>query len=144
MSIQKVVEETESLIRKKDIEIRRLTRERDEWRQKALTFEGQAIKLAAEKKNESDKKLTLLNSLDFIESEGGYGELYYVYVKKTPESVEILLRIGVSPGEIEEMTDDEGELIDVSRFAFQYSGATWFDGERFLPFLPEDAPEWCK
>ena len=90
--------------------------------------------------------LSMINSLEIVESEASGGELYYVYAKKTPECVKILQSIGVPDIDIEDMTNDEGDLIDISNFGFEYAGAKWYSEDRggFIDFIPDEAPEWCK
>lgn len=93
----------------------------------------------------SREKLELINKLTVVESEGSGGELYYVYAEKTDEAVEILKQLGVPDSEIDEMTDTDGGLIDISRFGFTYAGAKWFEGGiGFIDYVPDDAPDWAK
>ncbi|WP_217597154.1 hypothetical protein [Cohnella sp. GbtcB17] len=93
----------------------------------------------------NDNTLTLINSLKVVESEGSGGELYYVYAERTPEAIAILKQLGATDERIAEMTSDDGELIDISLFAFEHTPAKWFDGDLgFIDYIPDDAPDWCK
>lgn len=136
----------ESLFAEKERELERLKNERDHWRLKALTYEGKILRINEEKSEVTRRKLAMINSLNIMESEGSGGELYYVYADKTPECVDILKQLGVPDRDIDDMTCDDGALIDISHFGFQYAGAKWYSEDRggFIDFVPDEAPEWCK
>ncbi|MGC5773638.1 hypothetical protein [Paenibacillus pabuli] len=80
-----------------------------------------------------------------IESEGSCGELEYVYVANSPETIAVLQQIGLTNADIDEWTTDEGDCIDISAIGFD-AGAKWFQESKggFLDYTPEDAPEWAK
>lgn len=75
-------------------------------------------------------KLKLINSLEITEYDADGECLYYANVANTPENVEVLKQIGVPDGEILDMTSTDGEGIDISGFAWQYTPATWFHGNK--------------
>ncbi|SLJ98309.1 MULTISPECIES: hypothetical protein [unclassified Paenibacillus] len=89
-------------------------------------------------------KLKLLNSLPVIESEGSLGELEYVMVANSPETIRVLQQIGCSNADIDEWTTDDGEQIDISVIGFA-AGAKWFqESKGFIDYVPENAPDWAK
>jgi hypothetical protein len=91
-------------------------------------------------------KLALINSMLVIESSACGGELEWVYVENTEENRNKLQQLGVKEFDINDMTSDEGDVIDISGFGFAYAGAKWFepDAGGFIDFVPEHAPEWAK
>lgn len=90
-------------------------------------------------------KLELLNSLPVIESEASGGELEFVLVEYSPETIAVLQQIGLSNADIDEWKTDDGDCIDISAIGFN-AGAKWFEESKggFLDYTPDDAPEWAK
>ena len=91
-------------------------------------------------------KLALINSIEVIESSGTGGELEYVYVSNTFESISILKQIGATDTDISDMLDTDGECIDISAIGFNYTDAIYFSENHggFITFIPDSAPDWCK
>lgn len=87
-------------------------------------------------------KLKLINSMEVIESDACSGELQYVYVENNKKNREILKQLGVSKDEMEEITDTDQKIIDISMVGFVYGGAKWFQESKggFLNYVPEDHP----
>jgi hypothetical protein len=82
-------------------------------------------------------KIDLVNSLEFIDSDGDGEVLYYVMVENSPEAREVLRKIGVPDvdayikeyGEEYYETDTE---FDIAPAAFKYTEANYFDGDKFI------------
>lgn len=87
------------------------------------------------------RNLELLNSMKVVESSGSCGELEYVYVEATTENIDKIRQLGYN-GEL----DIDGGVIDVSPFAFDLTGAQWFEESLggFIDYVPDHAPEWAK
>lgn len=72
-------------------------------------------------------KLNQLNELEVYESSADAGELEYVYVENTPYNRNKLLELGATEDDLENMECDNGEVLDVSVFAFEQLNANWFE-----------------
>lgn len=84
----------------------------------------------------ADNTLELLNSLEIVEGDADGEFLYFALVESTEENLNILAQAGITQDEISRSTDSEG-YIDLTGFIWEY--AKWFDGEKFLKEVPNDA-----
>lgn len=80
------------------------------------------------------EKLDLINSMNFIESDGydaGYSDgVIYVLVEDNKQNREILHRIGLANKEIEKDCSPEEGTLDISTVAFKYS--SYYDDKEKL------------
>jgi hypothetical protein len=75
-------------------------------------------------------KLELLNSLEVVESSCNDGCCEYVLIKDTEENREVLKELGADEDDIKRMDPfGDGELLDITIFAFEELGAEWFQSE---------------
>ncbi|WP_339188427.1 hypothetical protein MKX33_00760 [Paenibacillus sp. FSL R5-0490] len=75
--------------------------------------------------------IEILNSLEVTEWSASSGVLEYLYVLKTPETVEKLLQLGMSQADIDHNTDNEENEVNIGNHAFVLTDANWYDGEKF-------------
>jgi hypothetical protein len=72
-------------------------------------------------------KLELLNEIKVVESSCGDGCCEYVLVDNSEENREILKELGADEDDIKSMDPlGDGELLDITLFAFEVIGAEWF------------------
>lgn len=70
-------------------------------------------------------KLDELNKLEVVESDFDGEEVVYINIDDTPENREILIELGATMEEIDDMQNGLEEL-DISTFAFEKCGANYY------------------
>lgn len=86
---------------------------------------------------EKQKAIEVLNSMEIVESESDDDIMIFIYVDNSAENREKLMSLGVSEYDVNMGTNDhkgENDVLDLSHFAWSF--AQWFDGERFLDYIP--------
>lgn len=68
--------------------------------------------------------LNEINKLKVVDWDCDGNEIVYVEVEDTDVNKEVLMKLGASKKEIDEMTNDG--MIDISEFAFKKCGADWY------------------
>lgn len=80
-------------------------------------------------------KLDKLNKIEVLDFDVDSGDLVYVNIEDSPENREVLIELGATMEEIEEMKNglDELDELDISTFAIEKCGANYYQhGEGFL------------
>lgn len=75
-------------------------------------------------------KLDKLNELEVVDWDCDGVETIYVHVEDTPENREILIELGATAEQIEEMVFEHYGELDITRFAFEELGAAWYMPEK--------------
>lgn len=73
------------------------------------------------------EKLELINTMEFIESDGDCDGIVYVLVDDNKENRDILYKIGLTDEDIETYCNPEEDTLDISPIAFRY--ANWYGGK---------------
>lgn len=73
------------------------------------------------------EKLALINTMEFIESDGDGECCYYVLVEDNKENRDILYKVGLTNEDIETYCNPEEDTLDISPIAFRY--ANWYGGK---------------
>lgn len=85
---------------------------------------------------DKERVLELINTLEIIDYNADGEILYYALVESSKENIEKLKQVGLTEKQIEESMNDGKDSIDLTSFVWNY--AEWFDGEKFLTYVPDE------
>lgn len=71
------------------------------------------------------EKINVINSMQVADYSCSIGECEYVVTKETDEKVKVLREMGMTDEHYEQMTEEK-DYLDISYFAFNVLGATWW------------------